>query len=38
LRQAGIDTGGPAPFSTRDSKAFAGQLDRFLARRAAPPR
>ncbi|CAB3765223.1 YaiI/YqxD family protein [Paraburkholderia solisilvae] len=32
LRSAGIDTGGPAPFSTRDSKAFAGQLDRFLAR------
>ncbi|MFX1676062.1 YaiI/YqxD family protein [Paraburkholderia sp. A2WS-5] len=34
LRNAGIDTGGPAPFSTRDSKAFAGELDRFLARHA----
>jgi uncharacterized protein len=32
LRNAGIDTGGPAPFSPRDSKAFASQLDRFLAR------
>ncbi|MFC0397937.1 YaiI/YqxD family protein [Paraburkholderia rhizosphaerae] len=31
LRSAGIDTGGPAPFSARDSKAFASQLDRFLA-------
>jgi hypothetical protein len=38
LRNAGIDTGGPAPFSTRDSKAFAGQLDRFLARHHMPPR
>ncbi|TKC83140.1 YaiI/YqxD family protein [Trinickia terrae] len=38
LRNAGIDTGGPAPFSTRDSKAFAGQLDRFLARHGTPPR
>ncbi|VVD59840.1 YaiI/YqxD family protein [Pandoraea capi] len=32
LRTAGIETGGPAPFSPRDSKAFAGELDRFLAR------
>ncbi|MFD1560336.1 YaiI/YqxD family protein [Paraburkholderia silviterrae] len=38
LRNAGIDTGGPAPFSARDSKAFAGQLDRFLARHKTPPR
>jgi uncharacterized protein YaiI (UPF0178 family) len=38
LRNAGIDTGGPAPFSTRDSKAFAGQLDRFLARHRTSPR
>jgi len=38
LRNAGIDTGGPAPFSARDSKAFAGQLDRFLARHGATPR
>jgi uncharacterized protein len=38
LRNSGIDTGGPAPFSARDSKAFAGQLDRFLARHKTPPR
>lgn len=38
LRNAGIETGGPAPFSARDSKAFASQLDRFLARHGAPPR
>jgi uncharacterized protein YaiI (UPF0178 family) len=25
-------TGGPAPFSASDQKAFAGQLDRLLAR------
>jgi uncharacterized protein YaiI (UPF0178 family) len=37
LRSAGIDTGGPAPFSARDSKAFASQLDRFLARYGARP-
>lgn len=36
LRNAGIDTGGAAPFSARDSKAFAGQLDRFLARHGKP--
>ncbi|SDC86005.1 YaiI/YqxD family protein [Paraburkholderia lycopersici] len=38
LRNAGIETGGPAPFSARDSKAFAAQLDRFLARHSTPPR
>jgi uncharacterized protein len=38
LRNAGIDTGGPAPFSTRDAKAFAGQLDQFLARHGTRPR
>jgi uncharacterized protein YaiI (UPF0178 family) len=37
LRSAGVDTGGPAPYSPRDSKTFAGQLDRFLARHRAPP-
>ncbi|PCE24738.1 YaiI/YqxD family protein [Burkholderia ubonensis] len=37
LRSTGIDTGGPAPYSARDSKAFAGQLDRFLARRGTLP-
>lgn len=38
LRAAGIETGGPDPFSARDSKAFAGQLDRFLARYRALPK
>ena len=38
LRNVGIDTGGPAAFSARDSKASAGQLDRFIARRSTPPR
>ncbi|VVD59585.1 YaiI/YqxD family protein [Pandoraea eparura] len=38
LRNAGIETGGPAPFSPRDSKSFAAQLDRFLARHRASPR
>ncbi|MDQ7981546.1 YaiI/YqxD family protein [Paraburkholderia sp. SARCC-3016] len=38
LRSAGIDTGGPAPFSARDSKSFAAQLDRFLAIHGASPR
>ncbi|MGS0894238.1 YaiI/YqxD family protein [Burkholderia stagnalis] len=33
LRSAGVETGGPAPFSARDGKTFAAQLDRFLARR-----
>lgn len=32
LRSSGIDTGGPAPYAAQDNKAFAGQLDRFLAR------
>jgi uncharacterized protein YaiI (UPF0178 family) len=30
LRQSGVDTGGPAPFSARDRQAFANQLDRWL--------
>ena len=38
LRSTGIETGGPAPYSTRDSNTFAGQLDRFLARHARTPR
>ncbi|VVE15130.1 YaiI/YqxD family protein [Pandoraea aquatica] len=38
LRAAGIETGGPAPFSPRDSKVFAGELDRFLARQRKAPR
>ncbi|MBB5502278.1 YaiI/YqxD family protein [Paraburkholderia sp. MM5384-R2] len=34
LRSSGVDTGGPAAFSARDGKAFAGELDRWLARQA----
>jgi uncharacterized protein YaiI (UPF0178 family) len=30
LRQSGVDTGGPPPFSQRDRQAFANQLDRLL--------
>jgi uncharacterized protein len=30
LRQSGVETGGPAPFSPRDRQAFANQLDRWL--------
>ncbi|AOZ02659.1 hypothetical protein BKK81_25985 [Cupriavidus sp. USMAHM13] len=36
LRASGIDTGGPAPYTPQDGKAFASQLDRFLARRTPP--
>jgi uncharacterized protein YaiI (UPF0178 family) len=32
LRGSGIQTGGPAPLSQSDRKAFANQLDRLLAR------
>ncbi|MEI5995863.1 YaiI/YqxD family protein [Paraburkholderia bengalensis] len=35
LRSSGIETGGPSPYSANDSKAFAAQLDRFLARHRA---
>ncbi|SAL01861.1 hypothetical protein AWB80_08222 [Caballeronia pedi] len=35
LRGSGVETGGPAPYSANDSKTFAGQLDRFLARHRA---
>lgn len=38
MRASGAQTGGPAPFSQRDRKAFAEQLDEILARlRAAGP-
>jgi len=37
LRSSGVATGGPSPYTTQDSKAFAGQLDRFLARHGTPP-
>jgi uncharacterized protein YaiI (UPF0178 family) len=30
LRQSGVETGGPSPFSPRDRQAFANQLDRLL--------
>lgn len=30
LRQSGVDTGGPSPFSRRDRQAFANQLERLL--------
>lgn len=32
LRSSGVDTGGPAAFSTADGRAFASQLDRWLAK------
>lgn len=35
LRSTGIETGGPSPYSANDSKTFASQLDRFLARHRA---
>jgi uncharacterized protein YaiI (UPF0178 family) len=36
-RAAGVQTGGPAPFSVRDQKAFADRLDRLLARLRSQP-
>lgn len=35
LRSSGVETGGPAAFSTADRQAFANRLDRLLTRRAA---
>jgi uncharacterized protein YaiI (UPF0178 family) len=35
LRSGGVETGGPRPFSQRDTAAFVNQLDRFLTRRKA---
>jgi hypothetical protein len=37
LRSSGVATGGPTPYTQYDSKTFAGQLDRFLARHRPPP-
>lgn len=37
LRASGAETGGPDPYSARDGKAFAGQLDRWLARASKLP-
>lgn len=36
LRGSGVDTGGPSAFSPRDSKSFASELDRWLARQPKP--
>lgn len=36
LRDGGIDTGGPPPFSQSDRQAFANQLDRILTRHHQP--
>ncbi|MDY0073290.1 MAG: YaiI/YqxD family protein [Thauera sp.] len=33
LRSSGVETGGPAAFSSADRQAFANQLDRLLAKR-----
>ena len=35
LRGSGVQTGGPAPLDLADRKAFADQLDRFLAARGS---
>ncbi|WP_248324390.1 MULTISPECIES: YaiI/YqxD family protein [unclassified Caballeronia] len=35
LRSTGVATGGPSPYSPRDGKHFAAQLDKFLARQRA---
>ncbi len=32
LRDNGVQTGGPAPFTDKDSRAFANQLDRLITR------
>ncbi len=34
LRQMGVETGGPPPFSQRDAELFANALDRFLTKHA----
>ncbi|MCK5640210.1 MAG: YaiI/YqxD family protein [Gammaproteobacteria bacterium] len=34
MRSSGIQTGGPAPLNQTDRRAFANQLDRFLAQHA----
>jgi uncharacterized protein len=38
LRNAGVETGGPAAFNQADRQAFANQLDRLLARLPVTPR
>jgi len=32
LRDNGVQTSGPAPFTDKDSRAFANQLDRLITR------
>ncbi len=32
LRNCGVDTGGPPPFTPRDTQTFANQLDRFITK------
>lgn len=36
LRDSGVETGGPAPFSQADTRAFAKELDRFLMQHNKP--
>jgi len=36
LRASGVETSGPSAFSTSDRKAFAAQLDKFLASQQPP--
>ncbi|MDR5754178.1 MULTISPECIES: YaiI/YqxD family protein [unclassified Caballeronia] len=39
LRSTGVETGGPSPYSPRDGKQFAAQLDRLLSKyRASRPK
>lgn len=37
LRSSGVDTGGPSTFSQGDIRAFANQLDRYLAKQRNKP-
>jgi len=37
LRGAGVETGGPRPFSAKDKQAFASAFDRALTRARRPP-
>jgi len=32
LRNCGVDTGGPPPFTAKDTQTFANQLDRFITK------
>ena len=37
LRGAGVTTGGPPPYGSKDKAKFAGALDRWLTRASPPP-